>query len=172
MGDIAREAILRYPETYLSDTLGILSHYRNAYDPHTFTTNPHLDQIATTTSYFRSLHPGRADVPGNSKSTRITWQLGQFVTMLSYTLSIGGILILLLPFLLDLRQRLASTVFIIVFALLVVGTSLTAKMEYRYVYTFAPFAWLLLAATSVMIGTVIVATVRQRPWVRSRGPES
>ena len=68
--------------------------------------------------------------------------------------------------------RLALTVFIIVFALLVVGTSLTAKMEYRYVYTFAPFAWLLLAATSVMIGTVIVATVRQRPWVRSRGPES
>ena len=75
--------------------------------------------------------------------------MGQVITMLLYTLTIGGVLILLLPFLLDLRQRLASTVFIIVLALEIVGTSLTARMEYRYAFTFAPFVWILLAAASV-----------------------
>jgi 4-amino-4-deoxy-L-arabinose transferase-like glycosyltransferase len=163
MGGLAKQAIFEYPDIYLENTWNILGEYRSLYDPGTFGANPTTDQIAITRNYLRSIEPTRTAVPGDSALTSAFWHIAQSVTKFAYLVTIGGLLVLLLPFLGIPRKRLAASTFIVVGLLGMVGGSLTGVFSYRYDLMFAPIVWLLLAATIVCIVELIAAAVRRRP---------
>jgi 4-amino-4-deoxy-L-arabinose transferase-like glycosyltransferase len=173
MGGLAQEALLEHPGIYLENTWNILDDYRNLYDPHAFGAEPNNDHIAATRHYFQYLElpEGRTlsaqeleskSLPGDSSLTRVPWQLAQAVTRLLFLVTIGGLLVLLLPFLTAARQRLPGGVVLGVLLLGVVGGSLTAVFSQRYDVMFAPFVWLLMAATAARIVEVLVAAVGRR----------
>ena len=142
MGAIARDAIFRDPGAYLDGTLEILGLYRSLYNPHTFTANQYLDQIIVVRNYIRSLHPELRHIPGDSTFTRIPWQGAQSLTNLLYTVTVGGILTLLLAFLGPIRRRLAAAVLLVVVLLGAFAGSLTAVYSPRYDIMFAPMVWI------------------------------
>jgi len=184
MGTIAREALFQYPGIYLTNTWTILSKYRSLFDPHTLWANPNLDQIAIARHYFQYLGPtGNSanapeqvlrtrKLPGDSPFTRAPWQVAQSLTDLLYLVTIGGALMLLLPFLGPLRQRLASTAFLLVLLLGIVGGGLTAGFQPRYGIMFAPMIWILLAAATVLIAELIASAVRRQRYLHTRSSES
>jgi 4-amino-4-deoxy-L-arabinose transferase-like glycosyltransferase len=172
MGAIAKEAIFRDPGAFLDGTFEILGLYRSLYDPHTFTANQYLDQIIVVRNYFRSLHPELRNVPGDSSLTRVPWQVAQSLTKLLYSVTLGGILVLLLPFLGKVGRRLASSVFLLFVLLGALAGCLTAVFSPRYDIMFAPMVWILLSATAVLIVEAIATAIRQRPWLRSRDTSS
>jgi 4-amino-4-deoxy-L-arabinose transferase-like glycosyltransferase len=184
MGTMAREALFQYPGIYLANTWTILSKYRSLFDPQTLWANPNVDQIAATRHYFKyldlpaniagtpeQLRPTRK-LPGDSPFTRAPWQVAQSLTDLLYLVTIGGALMLLLPFLGPLRQRLAATAFLLVLMLGIVGGSLTAGFQPRYGIMFAPMVWILLAAATVLIAEVVASALRPRRWLQTRSSES
>jgi hypothetical protein len=169
MGAIAKDAIAREPNRYIEGGLEILGLDQKLYDPHTFTANQYLDQIIVVRNYFRSLHPGLRNVPGDSGATRIPWQAAQSLTKLLYTVTLGGLLALVLPFLGGVRRRLTASVFLIVFLLGVIGGSASAVFSPRYNIMFSPMVWLLACATVALLLELLVAAARQRPWRRAQG---
>ena len=169
MGSIAREAILDDPGAYIDDTVEALGLYQDVLNPHTFTADAEEDQIAKTTGYIRSLHPGAAEIPGDSQLTRIPWQIAQSLTKLLFVLTLGGLLILILPFVGRDRRRLAATTFLIVGIVGIVGVALTARWEPRYVISLLPFIWLLGTATVAQLASLLAAALRQLPWPRAQG---
>ncbi len=169
MGAIAREAILNDPGAYLDDTVEGLGLYREVLDPHTFTADPDSDQIFETRSYIRTLDPGRAEIPGDSKLTRIPWQVAQSLTKLLFVLTIGGLLILILPFVGRDRSRLAAGTLLVVSLVGIVGVALTARWEQRYIISLLPFVWLLGTAAVAQLVSLLVAALRQLPRPRAQG---
>lgn len=169
MGSIAREAILDDPGAYLDDTVEGLGLYRSVLNPHTFTADPDVDQISKTRSYIRTLDPGTAEIPGDSKLTRIPWQIAQSLTELLFVLTIGGLLMLILPFVGGNRSRLAAGTLLIVGLVGIVGIALTARWEQRYVISLLPFIWLLGTATVAQLVSLLVTALRQLPWHRAQG---
>ncbi|HVA88749.1 MAG TPA: hypothetical protein VNL71_02805, partial [Chloroflexota bacterium] len=149
------------PGVYLERTAEMLGRYQGLYDPHTLTSN-RRDQIAVAREYFLALNPNAKELPGNSTFTRIPWQIAQAATMVLFVLTIGGLLMLAVPFLGDLRSRLAATTFLIVGVMGIVGVTLAGRWEARHGIVFAPFIWLLATATVALAVRLIVAAVRQR----------
>ncbi len=168
MGVIAREVIVGNPVAYAEDTVENLGLYQDVLDPHTFTTS-NRDQIFKTRDYFRALNPTATEIPGDSQLTRIPWQIGQSLTNLLFILTIGGLLILLLPFVGSERSRLAAATMLIVGLVAIVGVSLTARPEQRYIISLLPFIWILATATVVQLATLLVAVARQLPRGRPQG---
>lgn len=169
MGSIAREAILGDPGAYVDDTVEGLGLYRDVLDPHTFAADPNFDQIFKTRGYIRALDPGAGEIPGDSKLTRIPWQIAQSLTKLLFVLTIGGLLILILPFAGRDRSRLAASTLLIVGGVGIVGIALTARWEQRYVISLLPFIWLLGTATVVQLVSLLVTALRRLPWPRAQG---
>lgn len=171
MGTLAREAIFRHPVLYLENAWNMFSEYRTLFDPRAFGANQNIDQIASTRYYFQGSAlsntgerlPKERSLPGDSTFTRVPWQSAQALSRLLYVVTIGGILILLLPFLGSLRQRLVATTFLVVLLLGFVGSSLTAVYSLRYGIMFAPLVWILLAATLVRILEVAALAWRKLP---------
>lgn len=171
MGAIAREAILDDPGAYLDDTIESLGLSQHVLDPNTFTSNPDADQIAKTRAYFRTLDPGATEIPGDSRLTRIPWQVAQSLTKLLFALTIGGLLILILPFIgrdRD-RSRLAASTLLVVGFAAILGVALTARWEQRYVISLLPFIWLLGTATVAQLLSLLVMALRQLPRPRPQG---
>lgn len=172
MGSLARDAIRREPGAYLDGTGEIIGLYQSVFDPRTLTSDPNLDQIATTTSYFGSLQePGQA-MPGDSGLTRVPWQIAQTINRILYLVTLGGVLALALLILGATRERLAASAFVIASLLAVVGIAMTAKWESRYMVAFAPILWLLAAATAAMLVRIVVALARRRPGASAVGAPS
>ena len=184
MGGLAREAVFEYPDIYLENTWAILKRFRSLYDPRALGPEPNRDHIAATRHYFQYLNlpdnVGEAPIenlqarrlPGDSIATRAPWQAAQALTRILYLITIGGALILLLPFLGAPPRRLAATAFLAVLLLGFVGGSLTAVFSLRYGLMFAPMIWVVLAAAAMLIVEVLVAVVRQRAWRRPQGAAS
>lgn len=169
MGGLARDVIFDDPGAYLDDTVDGLGLYREVVDPKAFTANPDIDQIYRTTAYVRALEPGAKDVPGDSKLTRVPWQVAQGATKLLFILTLGGLLILALPFLGATRSRLAATTLLVVGLIDIVGISLTARWEQRYVISLLPFIWILGTATVAQLVSLLVAAGRRLPRSRVEG---
>lgn len=178
MGTIARDAIFRYPDVYLDNTWRMFGEYRTLFDPRAFGPNQNIDQIASTRHYFQGsalsgsgetlpTGPDRS-LPGDSAFTRLPWQLAQALTRLLYLVTIGGTLMLLLPFIGTLRQRLVAMTFLVVLLLGVLGSSLTAVYSLRYGIMLAPLVWILLATTTVRIVEVAALALRHRPQLGSQ----
>jgi 4-amino-4-deoxy-L-arabinose transferase-like glycosyltransferase len=167
MGRIAREAIFSDIGRYLGRSIEILGRYQAAYDPHTLTADPQ-DQIATTRSYVEELDPSRREAPGGSSWTRVPWQIAQTLAKLLFVATIGGLLMLALPFLGDRRGRLAGSIFLIVGLLDILVVTLTARFELRHVIVLAPIVWILATATVALIVSLVVAMARRRPPLRVR----
>jgi 4-amino-4-deoxy-L-arabinose transferase-like glycosyltransferase len=168
MGAIAREAILDDPGAYIDGTVETLGLYQGVLDPRTFTTDASADQVFKTRDYFRALEPDAAEIPGDSKLTRIPWQIAQSLTKLLFVLTIGGLLTLLLPFIGGVRSRLAASTLLIVGIANIVGVALTARWEQRYVISLLPFIWILSTATVAQIVSMVAAAVRQLPRARTQ----
>lgn len=169
MGALAREVIRDDPGAYLDDTVEGLGLYRNVLDPHTFASNSHDDQIVKTRDYIRGQDPGATEIAGDSPLTRIPWQIAQSLTKLLYILTIGGLLILLLPFFGSKRSRLAAATMLIAGLVAIVGVALTARWEQRYVISLLPFVWILATATVAQLVSLLVAAARQLPSARAQG---
>jgi 4-amino-4-deoxy-L-arabinose transferase-like glycosyltransferase len=171
MGAIARDAIFRHPRLYLENTWNMFGEYRALFDPRAFGANQNIDQIASTRYYLQGSAlsnlgealPRQRSLPGDSTFTRVPWQVAQALSRLLYVVTIGGILVLLLPFLGALRQRLVAMTFLVVVLLGFLGSSLTAVYSLRYGIMFAPLVWILLAATLARILEVTALAWRQRP---------
>jgi 4-amino-4-deoxy-L-arabinose transferase-like glycosyltransferase len=168
MGAIAREVIVDNPVGYAEDTVKALGLYQDVFDPHTFT-DSNRDQIFKTREYFRALDPSATTIPGDSQLTRIPWQIAQTLTKILFILTIGGLLILLLPFFGSERSRLAAATMLIVGLLAIVGVALTARPEQRYVISLLPFVWILAVATVAQLVSLLVAAARQLPSARAQG---
>jgi hypothetical protein len=162
MGSLAREAIFEHLDIYLEKTWEILGDNWDLYNPHTPGANATTDQIAATRNYIRYADPALKDAPGDLGFTRALWQTAQTLTWLAFWLTLGGALVLLLPFVGGPRKRLSATTFIVVLALSIVGGSLTGVFSPRYDIMFAAIVWLLLAATVAGVAEVIAAAVRRR----------
>lgn len=160
MGDLAREAILDDPGTYVKDTVQILGRFQGVYYPRTFTGRPHADQIALATGYLETLDMGHQSVSG-SPFVRFPWHVAQALTQLLFILTAGGLLTLVLPFAGDRRSRVAATSFLVVGVLGIVVVALTARYELRHAVVFAPFIWVLAPAAVQGAAAVVVATVRR-----------
>lgn len=167
MGAIAREAILSDIGRYLGRSIEILGRYQAVYDPQTLTADPR-DQIATTRDYVEELDPSRQVAPGDSSWTRVLWQIAQTLTKLLFVATIGGLLMLALPFLGNRRRRLAASTFLIVGLLGILGVTLTARFEVRHVIVLAPIVWILATATVALIVSLVVAIARSTPPLRAR----
>jgi Dolichyl-phosphate-mannose-protein mannosyltransferase len=172
MSGLAKETILDAPGDYLKDTLQILERFQGVYNPGTLTAVANTDQIATTTGYIRALSGTRQGPLGASDLTRWPWQAAQTLTEILFVLTIGGLLILLLPFLGDATSRAAGTTFLILGLLGVVGVALTARFEIRHPIVFAPFVWVLAPASVVVVVRTIVGYLPARPRPRTRHAES
>jgi 4-amino-4-deoxy-L-arabinose transferase-like glycosyltransferase len=168
MGGLAREVIASDPGAYLDDTVEGLGLYRDVLDPHTFGSSD-SDQIFKTRTYFRSLEPGAKEIPGDSQLTRIPWQIAQALTELLFILTIGGLLILLLPFVGSQRSRLAAATMLIAGLAAIVGVALTARWEPRYIISLLPFVWILATATVVQLVSLLVSAAQQLPRARPQG---
>lgn len=172
MSGLAREAILDEPDIYASGTWTALQQYQTLYDPRAFLAEPPADQIATTRRFFEELNlddqaqplpPDEVEareIPGDSRWTRVPWQVAQGVNRLLYLITGAGLLIFLLPLIGSMRQRLAATVFLLVVLIGVLGASLTSVFSPRYDIMFAPLVWILLATATVRLTEVIAAAVR------------
>lgn len=169
MGALAREVIRDDPGAYLDDTVEALGLYRDVLDPHTFGANPNSDQIFKTRGYIRGQDPGAAEIAGDSPLTRVPWQIAQSLTKLLFVLTIGGLLILLLPFFGSERSRLASATMLLASLIAILGVALTARWEQRYVISLLPFIWILATATVAQLASLLVAAARQLPWGRPQG---
>lgn len=171
MSGLARKAILDEPGIYASGTWTALQQYQTLYDPRAFLAEPPADQIATTRRFFRELNlddqaqplsPAAVEareIPGDSRLTRVPWQVAQGVNRLLYLVTAAGLLIFLLPLLGSPRQRLAASVFLLVLLIGVLGASLTSVFSPRYDIMFAPLVWILLAAATVRLVEAIAAAV-------------
>lgn len=164
MGAIARGVILDHPSAYIDDTVDTLGLYRDVLDPKTFSADASADQIFKTRDYFRALEPNATEIPGDSKLTRIPWQIAQSLTKLLFALTLGGLLILVLPFVGSARSRLAASTLLVVGIVGIVGVALTARWEQRYVISLLPFIWVLSTATVAQIVSLAVAALRRLPW--------
>jgi hypothetical protein len=80
-----------------------------------------------------------------------------------FVVTIGGLLMLALPFLGGRRRRLAASAFLVVGILDILGVTFTARFEIRHVIVLAPIAWILSTATAALIIDLIVALLRRRP---------
>jgi hypothetical protein len=143
--------------------------YREVLDPHTFTSDSSADQVFKTRSYIRTLDPRSAEIPGDSKLTRIPWQIAQSVNKLLFVLTLGGLLMLALPFLGRDRSRLAAGTLLVVGIVGIVGVALTARWEQRYIISLLPFIWLLSTATVAELVSLLAAALRQLPRPRAQG---
>lgn len=178
MGRLARDAIARYPDIYLSNTWSRFTEHQDLFNPRSFGPNQNIDEIASTRYYFEQSAltpsgdplPPSASLPGDSAWTRVPWQLAQALTRLLYLVTIGGILALLLPFFGPTRERLVAMTFLVVLLLGFLGNSFTAVFSARYGIMFAPLAWILIAATTVRIAeTAAMALQRGRLQLGSQG---
>ena len=173
MGVLARDAIARYPDIYLSNTWSRFLEHEDLYDPRSFGPNQNHDEIAATRYYFEQAAltpsgdplPEGASLPGDSPWTRALWQLGQALTRLLYLATFAGILMLLLPFFGPTRQRLVAMTFLVVVLLGFLGNSFTAVFSARYGIMFAPLVWILMAATTVRVAE-LAAMALQRGRMR------
>ena len=168
LGRIAREAILDDPGRYLTRSIEILGRYQSVYDPQSLTSDPQ-DQIAITRGYIRTIDPTNREPPGASTLTRVPWQIAQLMTKLLFVLTIGGLLMLVLPFVGDRLSRVAASTFLIVGLLHILGATLTARFEMRHVIVLAPLVWLLSSATVSQLITLLAAGLRQLPRPRAQG---
>lgn len=169
MGGLAREVILGDPGAYLDDTVEGLGLDQEVLDPHTFTADPNSDQVFETRGYIRALEPEARELPGDSKLTRVPWQLAQTLTKLLFVLTIGGLLILALPFFGPTRSRLAASTLLVAGLVGLVGVALTARWEPRYVITMLPFVWILGAATVAQLASLLATALRRVPSPRAQG---
>ncbi|HXR30670.1 MAG TPA: glycosyltransferase family 39 protein [Solirubrobacterales bacterium] len=169
MGAIARETVLDDPGAYADDTVEALGLYREILDPHTFTSDPNFDQVFKTRGYIRGLNPGTEEIPGDSRLTRIPWQIAQSLNKLLFVFTIGGLLMLILPFVGRERSRLAASTLLIVGGVGIVGVALTARWEQRYIISLLPFIWLLGTATVAQLVSLLAAALRQLPRPRAQG---
>jgi hypothetical protein len=168
MGRIAREAILSDPGRYLDRSVETLGRYQAVFDPQTLSSDPR-DQIATVRGYMRTLDPTRREPPGEAAVTRIPWQIAQTLSKLLFVLTIGGLLILALPFVGERRPRLAAGTFIVVGLLYIVSVTLTARFEMRHIIILAPVVWILATATVAQALSLVLVGMRQLPWRRTQG---
>lgn len=168
MGQIAREAILSDLGRYLERSIEILGRYQAVYDPQGLDSDPQ-DQIAITRGYIRTLDSTQREPPGDSALTRIPWQIAQALTKLLFVLTIGGLLMLALPFFGGRRGRLAASTFLLIGLLHILGATLTARFEMRHVIVLAPMVWILATATVAQTVSLIVAGMRQLPRRRTQG---
>ncbi len=99
MASLARDAIVDNPGVYLERTGEMLRRYQGLYDPQTLTNKKFADQISRTREYVRALNPKAKELPGESSFTLAPWHVAQALTMVLFVLTIGGLLILALPFL-------------------------------------------------------------------------
>ncbi|HWA54263.1 MAG TPA: glycosyltransferase family 39 protein [Solirubrobacterales bacterium] len=166
MGALAREAIRDNPGAYAESTIESLGLSREVLDPRTFTADGNNDQIFKTRGYIRALNPGATTLPGDSKLTRIPWQVAQSLNRLLFILTIGGLLILILPFVGPQRSRQAATVLLIVGGIGILGVALTARWEERYVISLLPFIWLLSTAAVGQLVSLLATALRQLPRPR------
>jgi len=169
MGALAREVIRDDPGAYLDDTVEGLGLYREVLDPHTFTSNPNHDQIFKTRGYIRGQDPGAGEIAGDSGLTRVPWHLAQFLSKLLFVLTIGGLLILLLPFFGSERSRLASATMLLAGLVAILGVALTARWEQRYVISLLPIIWILATATVAQLVTELAALARRLAPARAQG---
>ena len=109
-------------------------------------------------------------MPGDSAATRVPWQPAQSFTKLLYTLTLGGLLALALPFLGNERKRLTASVFLIVFLLGTLGGSLTAVFSPRYNIMFTPMVWILASATAALLWSRSWQRLASVPMSGGRGP--
>jgi 4-amino-4-deoxy-L-arabinose transferase-like glycosyltransferase len=167
MADLARGAIVDHPGVYLRDSLQILGRYQGAYNPRTLTTNGNADQIALVHDYIRALDLSDREPPDSSPLTRVPWRFAQALTQILFILTIGGLLMLALPFFGDIRSRLAATTFLVVGFLGIVGVTLTARFELRHGVVFAPLIWIL-APASVRLGIRLFLALAASLWPRTR----
>jgi 4-amino-4-deoxy-L-arabinose transferase-like glycosyltransferase len=166
MAGLAGEAILAEPGTYLRDSLQILGRYQGAYYPRTFIDEANGDQISLATEYLRALDPTRREPPDDPVLTRGPWRVAQAVTQLLFILSLGGLLLMVLPFLGNQRSRLAGTTFLIVGILGIAGVTLTARFELRHGVVFAPLIWILAPAAVSVAARFLFTLLRSLPRPR------
>ena len=165
MSTLGREAILEDPGSYFADTWGILGQYVSAYNPDVLGTNSSGDQISIIRKEIRGAK-GLKTKPGDSVLTRLPWQAAQIINGLLYVVTLGGALILLMPFVGRRRARLASATFLLVAGLGVVLEAFVVRFELRFATAFAPIVWVLFAAASVFVGEIMVSIARERTWRR------
>lgn len=170
MSEIAREAIFDEPVAYLENTMQILGRYQGLYYPRTLFGSSTGDQVSQTTSYLEILDPTEQEAP-ESALTRVPWQIAQALGQILFILTIGGLLMLALPFVGDRRSRVAAGVFLTCGILGLVGVALTARFELRHGVVFAPLIWVLAPAT--VVATVkLAASLLPRPRFRTRNATS
>jgi len=168
MGALAREAILDDPGAYAADTAESLGLSREVLDPKTFTASS-SDQISKTRGYIQALNPGARDLPGDSRLTRVPWQIAQALTKLLFVLTLGGLLILILPFAGPERSRIAGSVLLVVSGVGILAVALTARWEQRYIISLLPFIWLLSTATVAQLVSLLATGLRRLPRLRTQG---
>jgi hypothetical protein len=160
MGKLAREAIVENPGRYIERSIEILGRDQSVYDPQALTSDPN-DQIATTRAYIGSLDATDREAPGSSNWTRVPWQIAQALSRLLFILTIGGLLMLALPFLGPRHSRQAAGAFLIVGFLDILAVALTARFEARHAIVPAPMVWILSAATVSLLFSLLAAVVRR-----------
>jgi 4-amino-4-deoxy-L-arabinose transferase-like glycosyltransferase len=164
LGALARQAIKDKPGVYLRDTLQILGRYQGVYYPRTLTAATGSDQVSLVRDYIGSLDGGDQEPPGSSALTRWPWQWAQALTQILFILTIGGLLILVLPFLGERRSRAAACSFLAVSLVGIVGVAFTARFELRHAAVFAPFVWVLAPAAVVATAKLLTSLrTRSRP---------
>ena len=119
------------------------------------------DQISVIRREIRGA-VGLKTMPGDSVLTRLPWQAAQVVNGLLFIITLGGALILLMPFVGRSRARLASATFLLVAGLGLILEALVVRFELRFDTVFAPIAWILFAAAAVFVGELLVSIVRER----------
>jgi 4-amino-4-deoxy-L-arabinose transferase-like glycosyltransferase len=165
MEALARQAIRNDPGIYLRNTLQILGRYQGVYYPRTWTTRGGSDQISLVRDYVGSLDPSKQKPPGESALTRWPWEAAQALTQALFFLTLGGLLILVMPFLGESRSRAAACSFLAVGIVGLIGVSLTARFELRHGVVFAPFVWILAPAAVVAVARLFAPRLT---WLRSR----
>lgn len=168
MGSLAVEAILDEPGTYLRDSLQILGRYQGAYYPRTLTGKEDGDQISLATDYLGALDPTKKELPDDSGFTRGPWRVAQAISQVLFILSLGGALLLALPFLGNPRSRLAASTFLTVGLLGIVGVTLTARFELRHGIVFAPLIWILAPAAVSMAAKFLLAILHSASRLRMK----
>jgi Dolichyl-phosphate-mannose-protein mannosyltransferase len=167
MGSLAVGAILAEPGTYIRDSLQILGRYQGAYYPRTLTGRDSGDQVSLATGYLQALDPTRQELP-DSAFIHGPWSVAQAITQLLFLFSLGGILLLVLPFLGNRRSRLAAGTFLTVGLMGLVGVVVTARFELRHGIVFAPLIWVLAPAAVSVVAQFLLALPRGLPRLRTR----
>lgn len=168
MGGIAREAIEREPDEYFFDTGRIFSEYLDIYDPGTLVPGKDTGQIGRIQ---RNLGPALGaghHVPGDSPATLAPWSLAQILTQLVYLAALGGLVVLVLPFVGVGRSRIAAAVMILAAGLALLAQAMLVRFEPRFGVTFAPLLWILFSAAAALSVQWVVKLLRAAPWRRLR----